>query len=157
MTSRALAAALTLALLMALGAEAAWAVGNRIGPKRPAPTLQKYVQDLTGSSASKRSYAARVLRRQVKAARRQAAHGPEDDLTRAEAMQRLTDFDQLVAPACTRHLSLPEITIACADILKYLESRAALPALKAHLLVETRRRAKKRLTAAIAQIESTSK
>ena len=122
-----------------------------------AVTKNKYVQDLTHSTAARRSYAGRVLVRRVKSARRAAARGPEDDLTRAGALQVLTDFDQQVAPTCIRHLAVTEITGACAEILRVLETRAALPALQAQLQVETRRRVKKRLKKAIERLEALKK
>jgi len=146
-----------LCISLALLCPDAAAVGKGLGPKRSQPTLQKYAADLTSDSAAKRSYAGRVLLSRVKTARRQAATGPEDDLTRAEALQVLTDFDRLVAPVCTRHLAVPEITAPCADILRYLESADALTALKAQLARETRKRIKKRLEQAIAHLEKVPK
>ena len=132
-------------------------VGKAIGPKRAPPTLIKLVQDLSSENSAKRRYAGRVLHSRAKTARSQAARGPEDDLTRADAMQVLTDFDQLVAPACIRHIALPEVTAACADILRLLETRTALSALKGQLERETRRREKRRLTKAIERIEAVGK
>lgn len=157
MTERWWLAWLAAPLAVTLSAHSAEAVGNRLGPRKPPPTLAKYVQDLTHSNAARRSYAGRVLLRQVKSARRAAATGPEDDLTKAGAMQVLVDFDQQVAPTCTRHLNVREITAACADILRLLETQTALSALQAQLQVETRRKVKKRLQKAISRIEAVKK
>lgn len=151
MTDRVLLPGLLLA--MALLPLPAGAVGNRLGPAVRPPTLEKLAQDLTNQNPARRSYAGRVLLRQVKTARREAARGPDDDLTRGTAMQTLTDFDRLVAPVCTRHLSLVEITSPCAEILGYLQTRAALPSLRAQRTIETRSRVIKLLDKAIARLE----
>ena len=152
MTDRALLPGLLLALaLLPLTADA---VGNRLGPAARPPTLEKMAQDLTNQNPARRSYAGRVLLRQVKTARREAARGPDDDLTRAAAMQTLTDFDRLVAPVCTRHLALPEITSPCAEMLRYLQTRSALPMLRAQRERETRSRVIKELDKAIAELEA---
>jgi HEAT repeat protein len=129
------------------------AVGRTVGPKRPQPTLAKFVSDLTGASSAKRALAGRTLLSQVKRARKDAARWPEGDLVRAEALARLTDFDQLVAPACARELRIPEVTSACAEILGLLETRSALPKLEAQLAVEERRRVRRRLAQAIKRIK----
>ena len=157
MTDRRWLAWLTGLVALIWSANSAQAVGNRLGPKKAPPGLAKYVQDLTHSTAARRSYAGRVLLRRVKSARRAAARGPEDDLTRAGAQQVLTDFDQQVAPTCTRHLAVAEITGACADILRLLETQASLPALQAQLQVESRRNEKKRLKKAIQRLEALKK
>jgi hypothetical protein len=151
MNDRALLPGLLLALaLLPLNVDA---VGNRLGPAVRPPTLEKMAQDLTHHNPARRSYAGRVLLRQVKTARKEAAHGPEDDLTRATAMQALTDFDRLVAPVCSQHLAVPEITSPCAEILRYLQTRTALPMLKAQRKIETRSRVIKELDEAIAGLE----
>ena len=73
MTERATGSRLLLAIALALTPVSASAVGKAIGPKRAPPTLAQYVADLTSENAAKRSYAGRVLVRQVKAARRSLA------------------------------------------------------------------------------------
>jgi len=149
MASRACRLALWFAACLSGASPHAYAVGNRIGPARVAPTTEKHVSDLSNTNAAKRRYAARVLLRWVHTARRQAARGPQDDLTRAEALQTLTNFDQMVAPRCTADLHVAELTGPCADILRLLETQSALEALHSQLAKETRRGVQRRLQRAI--------
>jgi len=154
MTSRSAGRTLIAASGLFLLPLSAHAVGNRPGLSRTQPTMAQYAQDLSGSSPAKRRYAARVLLRQVRTARRQAATGPEDDLTRDQARQTLTDSDRLVAPGCIRHLSVREITAPCADILRLLETQAALAPLEVQLGREGRRGVQRRLQRAITTLKS---
>jgi hypothetical protein len=130
------------------------AVGPTRGPIQRRPTVESYARDLSSSSPAKRRYAARVLLRQIRTARRAAARGPEDDLTRDEARQTLTDCDRVVAPACSSHIALPEVTGPCADILGLLETRSALPQLKEQLQREQRRSVQRRIKRAITTIQA---
>ncbi len=149
-------AALPIALaITALDSDSAHAVGSPLIPTLP-HSVEKYAQDLTSTNRAKRRFAARVLLRRVRTARRLAARGPEDDLTRAEAQQTLTDFDHLVAPRCTDHLSTVEISGPCADILRLLETKAAIPALESHLQEESRPGVRRRIEKALHTIRQVS-
>ena len=153
MASRVLRLALWLAACLSVAPHHAYAVGSRMGPAGVAPTTEKYVSDLGSSNAAKRRYAARVLLRWVHTARRRAARGPQDDLTRAEALQTLTNFDQMVAPRCTTDLHVAELTGPCADILRLLETQSALEPLRLQLTKEARKGVQRRLRRAIDIIE----
>ena len=149
-------AALLAAAGLAFSTSSAFAVGNRVIPSTP-HGVEKYAQDLTHANSARRRFAARVLRRRARTARRHAARTAGDDLMRAEAQQTLTDFDHLVAPSCTHHLDLPEITAPCADILRLLQTQSAMESLEKQLSVETRSHAQRRLQRAITQIKAVSR
>lgn len=100
------------------------------GPRRAAPTLADYVDDLDSSSRPKRVFAARELSRQVRLALR-AANGPETALSTAAAFDELAQMDARLAPACVRALDDPAISRVCTRILGRLETAAACPQLQA--------------------------
>lgn len=141
------------ALLWLLLCPAARAVGNAGIPGQQPPTVQELAQDLGDGDAPERRFAARSLRGMVRQDVRRSARANAPGVDLAEARLALQVYDDLVAPACIEALTLPEVTGACADILRQLETPAALEPLRAALLVEVRNGARRRLARAIRFLE----
>ena len=142
-------------VLIALGTNHALANTDltRAGHTQKDVSLERYAGDLVGQDPHDRLFAARVIRTRVREAWRWAG-GATDQLRAIEARQMLSTFDVLVAPRCTRQLSVANLLRPCAQILGMLEFEAALPALlearqSAHL-----QRDKRTLDAAINRIRS---
>ena len=105
------------------------------GPIPNSPVKQdtsdkRYANDLDSADPHSRLYAARVLARRVKEARRIDARKVES-IRVLEARQRLEIFDEIVAPKCMRLLGASNIAVPCARILGLLQTHQALDALRA--------------------------
>lgn len=118
------------------------------------PTLQSYLDDLTGSNKGDRLLAARSLRRQVKAALRSANRGPADSFGVQEALVQLEEYDARLAPRCISALERIDTLAPCADILGMLETQDALDALERSLQIATRRGTNRRVDRAVARIQA---
>ena len=99
-------------------------------PVRQDTTDRRYANDLDSADAHARLYAARVLQRRVKEAWGISGQSGES-LRVMEARQKLADFDGMVAPQCTRSLHVGNLLGPCARILGFLQTRSALPPLRA--------------------------
>ena len=86
------------------------------------------ISDLVSGAPKDQLYAARELRRQAR--RAVGDLYSRDDIRTAEAKLLLETFDQQLAPACTTALSVSALAGLCADVLRTLETTAALPALR---------------------------
>ncbi len=143
-----------LLLLLALGATPAQAGTEAYAPRLKLPdTMQGYAQDLVGEDAANRVLAARALRRRIKVELR-GLRGPAGSVSRMEALADLADYDNVVAPACIEGLSVANTRRPCADILRMLETRDALPALAAARDAEPRKGVRRRLDRALISIQA---
>lgn len=115
-------------LLAALGIAFASSPLN-LGGEPPLDDPQMLISDLLGEVPKDRLYAARELRRQAR--RAVGDLHSRDDIRSAEARLLLEQFDHQLAPACIAALSERTLAGLCADVLRTLETTAAIPALKA--------------------------
>ena len=104
------------------------------GPLPQVPIIQdtsdrRYANDLDSADRHDRLFAARVLHRRVRAAQRVGTKSNQS-IRVLEAQQRLDDFDQLIAPQCTRLLGVDNISVLCINILGLLQTEAALQPLQ---------------------------
>lgn len=127
------------------------------GPLRGIPVARdtstaRYAADLVGGDAPSSAYAARVLLRRARSAWRLAV-SDTNDIASLEARQILVEFDELVAPRCTRLVSQDNTVRACSIILGLLETKSALPILKERLEQPTTRCERRAVARAIERIE----
>ncbi len=116
-------------------------------------SMERYAGDLVGQDPHDRIFAARTIRTRVREAWRWAG-GATDHLRAIEARQTLSFFDVLVAPRCTRQLTVPNVMRPCAQILGMLETKDALPALEDAYQTAQQRRDKRAIQVAIERIQS---
>lgn len=133
-----------LALLALALARPAGATGADLPGALP-PGLDDHLADLDSGDRAKRRLAARSLRVLVRGEVRRSSTRQRDELVRDEARMTLADLDARLAPRCVEGLGNPELTVPCADILRWLETTTALPALERALAAEPRPRARRRL------------
>ena len=113
---------------------AALGVGqSKNNPVKTETSLHQYARDLLGDDVPRRTYAARVLLRQVRVARRVSARRYGDPMDIDSARQALLDYDKVVAPKCIESLGVAGVTRPCILILELLETESAIPALQQHL------------------------
>jgi hypothetical protein len=91
---------------------------------------ERYIQDLRGSDASDRLYAARTLRSRLRMAIKDAERR-EGTLRQIDALASLDDFEVLVAPACLEVLDQRNVAHHCAQILGLLAYEPAREDLEA--------------------------
>ena len=144
--------ALCLTMLWFFGADAYSA-----GPIPNAPFQQdtsdmRYANDLDSADINVRLFAARVLLRRAKEAWRVGGRQNES-LRVIEARQRLANFDEIVAPRCTRLIDIRNIQHPCVKILGLLESRNSLQRLKSIDTTKLNRCRKSAVQQAIRRIE----
>lgn len=130
----------------------AWCALAQEQPRIPRPTQTALAHDLAGERAGDRRYAARELRRQVRAAARDL--NARDDLQRLEARADLAALRDDLGQAPERCLRHADVRAACAEMLGLLGDPRALPALQAARAEEDRRRVLRRLDSAILALEA---
>ncbi len=125
----------SLLLVLPLLAPVLMASGSRylLTPDSPDTSLDRYLADLNGTDRSDRLFAARELKSRLKKALRDVKPSRQASLAYAESQAILGDFQQMVVPACVQALDLANVAPVCADILGLMESREAIPALRASL------------------------
>jgi len=108
-----------------------------------AQSTTELIRQLSSSDRAVRLLAARSLRTEVRANLRLIKR--EHGILSAAALVQLDDFDRHLAPVCIARLEMRDLTRPCADILRLLETEAALPAIDEAIMVERRTSARKRL------------
>jgi hypothetical protein len=122
----------------------------------PDASVHQYLRDLAGEDRNRRTYAARVLLRRTRLARRMAGRSRGDRLEIDAARQTLMDFDAVVAPRCIEQLHVIGLTRPCVIMLELLETSAAVPALKTQRTKEVRKGMKRRIDRALIVIRAAS-
>lgn len=146
-----------LLLLLLLAPTPAFAVPDPVGGTAAATpatnsapkTTADLLADLRGEDNSNRLYAARSLKSGLRRALAVEARGREGTLAVIEARSFLFEMESRLPEACVLALEAPNTVTPCADMLAWMEVRTAVPALEARLAVETRRRARRHLEAAL--------
>lgn len=138
--------------------EALLAAFLAVSPNIPGHDQERTSADLVGElrheNAARRLYAARELRRQARAALRDA-DAPPGSIRADESIVALRLFDEKVAPTCAEIVDKDvDIALQCADILGMLETQAALPALRAAAARNTNPRLLRHLHRAVDRIEA---
>lgn len=123
-------------------------------PVKTEPSLDQYARDLVGADVPRRTYAARVLLRQVRVARRVAARRYGDPMEIDSARQALLDYDKVVAPKCIDCIGVANLTRPCILILELLETESAIPALDQYLKSRASATNQRRIRRAIATIQA---
>lgn len=100
----------------------------------PTPSATKTVadllDDLRGSDASKRLYAARSLRTKLRRAQAVEAKGNPESIRYLEALSTLDELETRIPHACMSAFTYPNVTGPCADMFVMLDVREAVPALQ---------------------------
>jgi hypothetical protein len=117
-------------------------------------TLSDYFADLESDSDPDRLYAARVLRGELSRALRTEATAREGSLASLDARATLLELETRLPLGCRRGLQKLNSVAPCADILRMLGTKEALPELQTVLSVETRKWVRKHLESAIAELGS---
>jgi len=115
-------------------------------------TLTDYFADLEGESDPDRLYAARVLRGELSRALRTEATAREGSLASLDARAVLLELETRLPQGCRGALQKRNSVAPCADILRLLGVKDALPELRAVLEVEQRKWVRKHLDKAIAEL-----
>lgn len=93
-------------------------------------TVAQLLDDLRGSDASKRLYAARSLRGKLKRAQAVEAHGNPESIRYLEALSTLDELETRIPHACMSAFTYPNVTSPCADMFVMLDVKEAVPALQ---------------------------
>jgi len=97
-------------------------------PPRVLFSVPQLAKDLDKGSKADKNFAVREIKRQIRNLLRELR--TKDELYTIEPMFQLKEFDALVAPVCIEDVKEHnEMTGHCADILRMLETKEALPAL----------------------------
>lgn len=120
------------------------------------PTSQ-LLSELTSSTSSDRSYAARSLRSQLMSALRLEAHGREGTIAYDDALARLVELDERLPSSATTALQYDNVVAPCAEMLAMLEVAASRDAIVAAQARVESKGAKKRIDRALACLDGTAK
>jgi hypothetical protein len=144
-----------LALVTLIWSGVALGVGqSKNNPVKTEPSLHQYARDLVGDDVPRRTYAGRVLLRQVRVARRVAARRYGDPMEIDSARQALLDYDKVVAPKCINSIGVAGLARPCILILELLETESAIPALEQHLNISSSTANQRLIRRAIATIQA---
>ena len=125
------AAALLGLLLLTAAAPAAAQQSMLEGPGTPLKTREELVRELDRGSTPDKLYAARELRRQAREAARGLKRGQPGSMRAMEARETMSDLRRDVPVPAAACLSISRVRGVCADILRIIEAKEALPALSA--------------------------
>jgi hypothetical protein len=128
------------------------------GGNQPGPSTQKstadYLMDLDGEDSSDRLLAARVLRGQLRRALKAEDRAREGSLAYDDARSLLVELDERLPEACLNALAYSNVVAPCAEMLAMLEIKEAIPRIEQALALETNKRKRERIEAALAELRA---
>lgn len=116
-------------LLLTVGASASAQDTTLNAPGNPLKTREELVRELDRGSTADKLYAARELRRQAREAARGLERGKPGSLKALEARETMGDLRRDVPNPAMSCLRLTRVRGVCADILRIIEAKEALPSL----------------------------